>query len=124
MYNFNNVNYCIPIGNDPNLIYTDCAYTVYFCLFVPIFLYLYYLFIEGLSEQEFYKDVKSFFTFLPPPDLFDEYEDYGLKPMRRVLSDGNLPETNIKEFQKNLKIYLKHKKLSELEKEWHLVNNK
>ena len=57
MYNFNNVNYCIPIGNDPNLIYTDCAYTVYFCLFVPIFLYLYYLFIEGLSEQEFYKDV-------------------------------------------------------------------
>lgn len=123
MYNFNNVNYCFPIGNDPNLIYTDCAYTVYFCLFVPIFLYLYYLFIEGLSEQEFYKDVKSFFTFLPPPDLFDEYEDYGLKPMRRVLSDGNLPETNIKEFQKNLKIYLKHKQLSELEKEWHLVNN-
>ena len=123
MYNFNNVNYCFPIGNDPNLIYTDCAYTVYFCLFVPIFLYLYYLFIEGLSEQEFYKDVKSFFTFLPPPELFDEYEDYGLKPMRRVLSDGNLPETNIKEFQKNLKIYLKHKQLSELEKEWHLVNN-
>ena len=61
MYNFNNVNYCIPIGNDPNLIYTDCAYTVYFCLFVPIFLYLYYLFIEGLSEQEF-KDLCKPYT--------------------------------------------------------------
>ena len=120
MYNFDKTNYCTPIGDIGNFIYTDCAYTIYFCISLPFLLYCYYVFIEGLSENEFYKDVRSFFN--KEHENYDSYDDFGLKPMRRVLSCGNLPETNIKEFQKNLRIYLKQKKLCELEKEWHLVN--
>jgi hypothetical protein len=120
MYIFDKTNYCTPIGDIENLIYTDCAYTIYFCISLPFLLYCYYVFIEGLSEKEFYKDVRAFFS---KEEDYESYEDFGLKPIRKVMSYGNLPETSIKEFQKNLRIYLKQKKLYELENEWHLVNN-
>jgi hypothetical protein len=127
MYNFEQTNYCTPIGTDTNLIYTDCAYALYACMAFPLLIYFYYVYVLGISQVEFYKDINSFFFDINFDDFddfddFEVYQDYGLKPLHRVKSYGNLPDTNIKEFQENLKRYLKHRKLCdkcEIEMKWY-----
>lgn len=109
MYNFDDPHCCVPIGNESNLIYTDCAYTLYSFIALPLLLYIYYVYVLGISELEFYKDINSFFFDIHVND-FEVYQDYGLKPLHHVKSYGDLPDTSIKEFQETLKKYIRNKK--------------